>query len=211
MRKNGFTIIEVVVVFLLMLGIAFFILPKSFDNTKQAKLISKWAENYSEAEYMFSVIKAQKDGEIRERLDYIKSDKERNKLLLEIIKPYLRITSKVGSDYKQYYMNNLAVAPGGKYYFDTFYFTNTNQIVGLKWIKPDCKDIDVCAVMDFDVNGLSKPNAWGTDIFGINILKDSIEPIGKNIDPNILKDDCSKGGFGVYCSYYYLIGGKFGN
>lgn len=211
MRKNGFTIIEVVVVFLLMLGIAFFILPKSLDNTKQAKLISKWADDYSNVEYMFSVIKAQRDGEIKERLLEAKGDKDRNEIILDAVKPYLRITDKVGSDYKQYYMNNLAVNPGGRYYFDTFYFTAVNEIVGLKWLKTDCQSGDVCAVMNFDVNGLSKPNIWGFDIFGINILKDGIEPIGKSIDPDVLKDDCAKGGFGVYCSYYYLVGGKFDN
>jgi type II secretory pathway pseudopilin PulG len=211
MHKNGFTIIEVVVVFLLMLGVAFFILPKSLDNTKQARLISRWAENYSEVEYIFSVIKAQKDSEIREKLHEAKDNNVRKEIVLDVIKPYLRITSKVDSQYKQYYMNNLSVTPGGRYYFDTFYFASDNEIIGLKWVKEDCQGIDICAIMAFDVNGLDKPNIWGFDVFGINILKDNIEPIGKNIDPDVLKDDCAKGGFGVYCSYYYLIGGKFDN
>lgn len=209
MQKKGFTIIEVVVVFLLVLGVTFFILPKSLNNTKQARLISKWTTIYADLEYMFSVIKAQRDSEISQKINEAHNNQDRNNVLLEAIKPYLRITSKVGSDYKQYYMNGVAVYPSGRYYFDNFYYAGPDEIIGLKWINPNCKNQDICAVMSFDINGISKPNTWGYDIFGINVLRSGIEPLGKNIDPEILKDDCSKNGLGPYCSYYYLIGGRF--
>lgn len=210
MRKNGFTIIEVIAVFLLILGVTFFILPMSLDNTKQARLISKWTEVYSEMEYMFSVIKAQTDGYLEEQFKRAPDNKGRTELLLGVVRPYLRIKSGVAtSDYSQSYMNKTPVRENDRYYFDNFYYTSSDQIVGLKWFTKNCKDETVCGVIAMDVNGITPPNTWGKDVFGINILKSSIEPIGKNMDQDVLKNDCSAYGNGIYCSYYYLIGGKF--
>lgn len=210
MQKRGFTIIEVVVVFLIILGFAFFIIPKSMENTKQARLISKWIEKYSDLEYMFSVIKAQEDSKLKEDFAKAQDNDQMNQVLLDVIKPYLRITSQLNSpDYQQFYMNQSKVREGDGYYFKNLYLTSSNEIVGLKWDKKDCQGDDVCAVLSFDLNGVALPNSWGYDIFGINILKNKIEPIGKQADSTTLKANCSKHGFGVYCSYYYLIGGKF--
>lgn len=209
MQKKAFTIIEVVVVFLLVLGVTFFILPKSLDSTKQARLISKWTTTYSDLEYMFSVIKAQKDSEIKEKIKDAANDNDRSEVLLDAIKPYLRITSKVEPNYKQYYMNGVEAYSNGRYHFKDFYYAGPDEIIGLKWVNADCKDDQICAVMSFDINGTAKPNTWGFDVFGINVLKSGIEPIGKNTDPEILKEDCSRFGLGTSCSYYYLIGGRF--
>ena len=208
MRKQGFTIIEVVVVFLLILAAAFFIIPTSLDTTKQARFISKWTEKYSELQYMFSTIKAQQEG--TNSFEKAQNNQDGTQILLDIIKPYLRITSELKSpDYQQYYMNGELVNKNDRYYFDNFYLTSSDEIVGLKYIQNKCKDKEVCAIISFDLNGAEAPNTWGYDVFGINVLKDQIAPIGKDIDLDILRMNCSKHGFGVYCSYYYLIGGKF--
>lgn len=208
-QKGAFTIIEVVFVFLLILGVTFLILPKSLNNTKQAKFISQWSETYTQLEYMFSVIKAQQNGALEEKIKSAKDNEERKNILLETVKPYLRITCAADSIYRQHYMNKTIVQKNDSYYFDSFYLTSANEIVGLKWLKSDCKDNDVCALINIDLNGEKSPNTWGYDIYGINLYKNKIEPIGKNIDMDILKTNCSKNGFGIYCSYYYLIGGKF--
>lgn len=208
-QKGAFTIIEVVFVFLLILGVTFLILPRSLNSTRQAKFISQWSETYAQLEYMFSVIKAQQNGALEEKIKAAPNNEERKNILLETIKPYLRITTAVDSDYKQLYMNKSVVQPSDRYHFDNLYFTSSDEIVGLKWLKEDCNDNDVCAILNFDLNGKKSPNTWGYDIFGINLYKTKIEPIGKNIDIDVLKNNCSKNGFGIYCSYYYLIGGKF--
>lgn len=210
MVKKGFTIVEVVMVFLLIFGVTFFILPKNLDTTRQARFISKWIQKYSELEYMFSVIKAQHDEELNSKINHAADNNEREEVLLETIKPYLRITSKVtDTKYKQYYMDGEKVAPETKYYFNELYNTSSNEIVGLKWFENKCRKGVVCAAIVFDINGLEKPNKWGHDIFGINVLKDQIDPMGMGVDPYVLKRDCSHKGYGTYCSYYYLIGGKF--
>ena len=209
MKRTGFTIIEVVIVFLLMLGVAFLVLPKSLDNTRQAKLISKWTETYSELEYMFSVIKAQSDYDIDVKIKNAENNEVRKQIVLDTIKPYLRITAEAAPNYRQYYMSKMLVPEGGKYFFTNFYVTRSNEVIGLKWINSKCKEREVCALLSFDINGEDLPNTWGYDVFGINIFKDKIGPIGEGYIPDVLKSDCSKNGSGLYCSYYYLMGGKF--
>ncbi len=209
MCKKGFTIVEVVMVFLLILGVTFFVLPKNLESTRQAKLISKWTLKYNELEYIFSVIKAQQDSELNNKFSSAEGYNAKKKILLDVIKPYLRITSKLDSKYVQYYMNGDKISPASKYYFSEFYNTSVGEIVALKWFNDNCKNNLPCAIIVFDINGIAKPNKWGHDIFGINVLKDDINPIGMGIDPYVLKKDCSNKGYGTYCSYYYLIGGKF--
>lgn len=210
MYKKGFTIIEVVVVFLLILAAAFFIIPTSLDSTKQARLISKWTEKFSELQYMFSAIKVQHQGTIKNSLEKAKNKDDKEQILLEIIKPYLRITSNVNTlTYKQHYMNGSLVKLNDIYYFYNFYNTSSDEIIGLKYIDKESSNKGICAIISFDLNGNQPPNTWGYDIFGIKILKDRISPIGKGMPTEMLRSDCSKRGLGVYCSYYYLIGGHF--
>lgn len=210
MRKTGFTIVEVVIVFLLILGITFFILPKSLDSTKQARFISQWSTKYSDLEYMVSVIKAQKDNQIKKEFKNAQNNTERKLIILDTIKPYLRITSELKStDYKQHYMNGSLVDVTDKYYFKNFYLTHSGGLIGLKMGGEKCSDENICATMVFDLNGIKKPNSWGYDVFGVNVINDRIEPLGKDATPDELRANCSKVGYGVYCSYYYLIGGRF--
>lgn len=210
MYRKGFTIVEVIVVFLLILTVAFFVIPKSLDTTKQARFISQWTQKYSELEYMFSVIKAQNEGSLAVAKKNLENDKTKDRALLSIIKPYLRITSSFSSpNYKPRYMNRAIVKEHDTYYFDNFYKTSSNEIIGLQKYNKDCTEKTVCTVISFDMNGENKPNAWGYDIFGINVFKNQIEPIGKHIDNDTLKRNCSSDNFGTFCSYYYLIGGKF--
>lgn len=209
--KSGFTIIEVVVVFLLILGVTFLILPKSLNNTKQARFISKWSTKYSELEYMYTVIKAQQDGEYLKEFTKPKKGIPNNCVIPDLFKPYLRIISEVQPcEYQQYYMNHKLVQVNDKYYFNKYYLTGDDEILSLKWLKESCTDnTSVCAIMAFDMNGKEPPNTWGYDIFGINLYKNNLDATGKGISPDILRNDCSKEGYGIYCSYYYLMGGRF--
>lgn len=211
MQKKAFTIIEIVVVFFLMLGVVFLTYPKSLNSTRQAKLISKWTEKFSELEYMFSVIKAQKNGDIEEQFNNTQDEAAKEKIMLDIIKPYLRITPQhqLKTAYTPIFMNKTIPFAKSQYDFEKFYLTDSNELVGLKFVNSNCKNNEICFLMAFDINGFDKPNIWGDDIFGINVFKDRIEPFGKGINTDMLKQNCSKLGSGVYCSYYYLIGGKF--
>lgn len=209
--KKHYWKLEYSIALFVFLGILLLLMPVSFESTRQASFISKWNEKFNRVEYMFSVINAHVSDDLLKGMSKAKTPQERENVLLTIIKPYLRI--EIGATpvrhYHPRYINGSKVYKGQTYYFDEFYFAENNTIVGLKDIKTE-SDNDILFIMMFDVNGILPPNRWGKDIFGINIYdKGKIEPFGFDKTIQELKKDCSKNGTGVYCSYYYKIGGGF--
>jgi hypothetical protein len=154
---------------------------------------------------------AQADAEIIKSFNHAKTNQEREKIMMTLVKPYLRVSAEdeVTNKYNVSYMNGNKVKKGDNYYFDNLYKTYTNTIIGIK----DIKDEDVfhpVFIMMFDMNGLKGPNVWGKDIYGINIFIDgNITPLGTGKELEDLKKDCSTLGTGVSCSQYYRIGGEF--
>lgn len=203
--------LEYSIALFVMLGVILLIAPFSFENSRQANFISKWNEKLNRVEYMFSVINAHITDDMIKSMNRAKTPQEREKLLLTVVKPYLRINTDNYPirHYRPHYMNGNRVHKGQLYFFDDFYFAENNTIVGFKDIKTD-KSSDVWFLMMFDMNGLLPPNRWGKDIYGINIYDGGrIEPFGFDKSMNELKKDCSESGTGVDCSYYYKIGGGF--
>ena len=203
--------LEYSIALFVMLGVLLLIMPVSIENTRQANFISKWNEKFNRIEYMFSVINAHVTDDMIKSINKAKTPQQREKFLLAIVKPYLRIgTYNIPvKHYKPRYMNGAKVYKGQRYYFDDFYFAENNTIVGIKDIKNEKSD-DALFIMMFDMNGLLPPNRWGKDIFGVNIYDGGrIEPFGFDNDMDELKKDCSESGTGVSCSYYYKIGGGF--
>lgn len=210
MAKRRFLKLEYFVCFLVLIGLVLLFVPFSIENTRQASFISKWNEKFNRVEYMFSVINAHISDDMLKSLKNAKTPEQREKLLLVLVKPYLRInTDTQPKRYKVRYMNKSNVSKKQMYYFDEFYFAENNTIVGIKDIKTETSD-DALFLMLFDMNGILPPNRWGNDVFGVSIFDDGrIEPFGQNLDMQELKNDCSKTGTGIACSYYYKIGGGF--
>lgn len=211
MAKKYYLKLEYSILLFVLVGIFMLIVPLSFENTRQASFIAKWNEKYNRVEYMFSVINAHITDDVLKSFNKAANPQDREEILLAVIKPYLRInTEKYPSrHYKPKYMNGTKVYNGQLYKFEDFYFAENNTIVGIKDIQTDKSD-DALFIMMFDMNGVLPPNRWGKDIFGINIFNDrTIKPFGYDKDMEDLKQDCSKSGTGIYCSYYYKIGGAF--
>lgn len=211
MSKKKYWKLEYSIALFVMLGVLLLMMPVSIGNSMQAGFISKWNEKYNRVEYMFKVINAHITDDILKSFNKAKTSEEREQLLLQLIKPYLRVNTEMDAPKKHYrprYMNGAKVYKGQTYYFDEFYFAENNTIVGIKDIKSDKSD-DTLFMMMFDMNGILPPNRWGKDIFGVRILEGRIEPFGEGMEMSELKKDCSESGTGVSCSYYYKIGGGF--
>lgn len=211
MVKKHYWKLEYSVALFVMIGVILLIMPFSIENTRQANFISKWNETFNRIEYMFSVINAHISDDMIKSFNKAYTPDEREKLLLTIVKPYLRINT-VNYPIRHYrprYINGNRIYKGQRYFFDDFYFAENNTIVGIKDIKSDKAD-DVFFLMMFDINGLLPPNRWGKDIYGVNIYDGGkIEPFGFDKSMDELKKDCSEAGTGINCSYYYKIGGGF--
>ncbi len=207
-KKKRYLKLEYSIALFVMLGILLLVMPISFESTRQAGFISKWNEKFNRVEYMFSVINAHIKDDIVGSMTKAKNSQEREKLMLQLIKPYLRInTNLTPKRYKPKYISGSRVYKGQTYFFEDFYFAENNTIVGIKDVKTETAD-DALFIMMFDINGIMPPNRWGKDIYGVSIFEGGkIEPFGFDLDMKELKKDCIE--TGVSCSYYYKIGGEF--
>ena len=207
MNKHFWKIEYSLTIFAIFAGILFLI-PTSFSS-KTAVYISKWNSEFNNIQYMFSAMSAQAESDTVKNIKNAGSDVLREKYMIQLVKPYLRLGSKIKRKYVQHYMNGKTVSPKDFYYFDLLYKNHDGLIVGIKDILNRTPDKPVFLML-IDTNGYKKPNTWGIDIFGLNIYKDgNITPIGYGWDLNELRKDCSKSGTGLSCSHFYRIGGEF--
>jgi len=209
MAKKHFWQIEYSVTILAIFAAILLFMPMSIQNTRQALFISKWNEWYNRVDYMFSVMNMHISDEIIKSFDESKTSEDKERIMLALIKPYLRIDmeKRPPKRYKPRYINNTKVFKGQNYYFDEFYFADNNCIVGIKDLNNNEGPL---FMMMFDINGVLPPNRWGKDVFGINIYEGGkIQAFGSHLDIDMLRKDCSPEGTGISCSYYYKIGGGF--
>lgn len=213
MKKKAFTLVEIsVVLFLVLLTVAI-VVPNLVEDNKKLNVISQWKHVYRNIEYVFLAVKAQSNDIDVNTFKLAKNDEQREKFLYDLLNPYFRMQDSVDvKDYRVKFLNGKDVKPDDIYYITNLHTTSGGNIIGLKWLNVSkTKKIfkSPVAILSYDLNGYKKPNKWGYDIFGVNIYVDKLEPIGKTLDENMLKYDCSKKGKGLSCSYYYYIyGGK---
>lgn len=207
MKLPGWRVEYTITLLITFTAILLFI-PTSLQSTVQANYITKWKECFDKLSYMQDVILKHEKEQILTSFKRAKTTEEREALFREIIKPYFRLTtSKATKKYSIKYLNNKKVLSDDLYYFSDFYLTDKNMVVGIKDL-PIEKGKDLFLMM-IDVNGVLPPNTWGKDVFGIRIYSDRIEALGNGNSLQLVKDDCSENGSGLFCSYYYKIGGSF--
>jgi hypothetical protein len=189
--KTAFTIVEVSILFVIFLIVAFLVAPLSLDDTMQAKNVSNWKRVQGDFANIFYTINSQKD---TENFDF-------NNTFENTIKPEVK-TDII--PYKITYMNG--AYPNTDYRFSTFKQTNKKATVAYKFY--DQPQDGILGLLMYDVNGQVGPNVWGKDVFGFNIYEDKFEPFCKDKQNSIQDKDCSRTGTGLCCSNWYLIGGK---
>ena len=208
MTKFNWKIEYSLTIFAIFAGILFMI-PTSFSS-KTAVYISIWNSEYNKIAYMFTAMSAQAKSDIVKNMRNAKSDILRERYMIQLVKPYLRLEDRMNKKkYVQHYMNGKVVSKNDFYYFDLLYNNQDGLIIGVKDIVDKTPDTPVFLML-IDTNGSKKPNTWGLDIFGLNIYRDgNVNAIGYGWDVDKLRQDCSKNGTGLSCSHYYRIGGDF--
>lgn len=189
--KKGFTIVEVSILFIIFLIVAFLVAPLSLDDTKQAQNTSRWRSVQQDFSNIFYAV----NNQATEGYTFVDA--------LESI-----LDGEVKGNmttYKITYMNG--AYPDKEYKFNDFKQTYSNATIASKTFENQTDGL--LAMIMYDVNGKMGPNAWGKDVFGLNIYSDRFEPFGKNSSVSKQKQDCSRNGTGLSCSNYYLIGGSF--
>lgn len=192
MKKNGFTIIEVSILFVIFLIVAFLVAPLSLDDTRQAKNTSKWRRVQSDFSNIFySINTAENDG-----------NAEFKDVFMKVLENDIKNDMNT---YRITFMNG--TYPNDTYRFKEFKNTHSNATLAVKLFETPQNDL--YGILMYDVNGKNRPNVWGKDVFGMNIYKDKFEPFCKADSVSSQKQDCSKNGTGICCSSYYLLGGNF--
>lgn len=190
--KKGFTIVEVSILLVIFLIVAFLVAPLSLDDTAQARNISRWRQvqmDFANIYYSINTQSSENDTDIVSAFKDIMENEVKGNT------PSYKITFKNGT-----YPNNT-------YRFNNFKKTFSNATLAYKIFEEPKGDL--LGMLMYDVNGQTGPNVWGKDVFGLNIYNDKFEPFCKNDSINVQKQDCSNNGNGLCCSNYYLMGGNF--
>lgn len=191
-NKPAFTIVEVSILFVIFLIVAFLVAPLSLDDTMQVKNVSRWRAVQNSFSNIFFSINAQKEN------DEFVFDKNFDSVLLQEIK----------ADIKPYRLTFLNGSyPTSKYRFTDFKQTQSNAVISYK-LENEVQTDGSIGLLMYDVNGTVGPNMWGRDVFGYVIYQDHFETFCKRENIETQKNDCSKTGTGVCCSNWYLIGGS---
>ncbi len=211
MKNLSFSLFNVISVFLIIILIILIAVPFNLINIEQAQRIAKWKSEYEKLNYCFELVNIH-EGSI------VPSNEEAGKIvnedfILERIKPYFNFKDEYFISLKKYKykkMNSSPIKKDYKFYFDKFITDKTGMLISLK--QNDVKIISENQPLYFmftDINGTEKPNRIGQDIFFISIYKNKVEALGNNRSHAKLKMNCSPIGSGLYCSRYYLSGGRF--
>lgn len=211
MRRNAFNMVEITIVFCLLLTTVILCIPAIFNNSKEAKVISDWKNNFAETQSNFEVFNVSD----RDELEAIcRSDvKNKEQEIFKIIGPYFNVdlnkSTKSLKYYRYKYKNGAQVPMQSILFTKMFAYQENGDIVGFKLLDCNCTQTKPCGVALFDMNGLQKPNRLGVDIFGMYLYRDRIEAFGSKLSNDELERDCNKRSSGMNCSEYYLRGGKF--
>ena len=137
MNKNrAFTLTEIFVVLALTIATAAVVVPNLLEDNKKLDTISKWKNTYQNLEYAFLALQSQASQVDNLAFKKANSDKEREMVLYELLKPYLRMDKEISNDeYKLSYLNGSAIKDDDYYYITNFHSTSSGKIVGLKWIN----------------------------------------------------------------------------
>ena len=194
--KNGFTLIEVSILFIIFIIVAVLIVPLSVDDVILAKNIEKWKQS----QLTLSTIPVSMMNSENEKLG---KPLDVHDFMSALVKVY---PLKKVVRYKVKYYNG--EHPSDEDCFKEVYMTNNKSAIAFKWLGKNSKlESDaVLAKLMFDVNGKSGPNVWGKDIFGLDIYKDKILPFGHDMDEMSSEIDTSRQGTGKAFSAKYLIG-----
>ena len=188
--QKGFTLIEVSILFVIFLIVAFLVAPLSLDDTMQAKNISRWKNVQQDfINIMYS----------------IETNNNRQNFITSIESALDNEIKNSIDNYKILFLNG--TYPSKTYKFNNLRVTYSNAVIATKFFEEPIDNL--IGLLMYDVNGKKGPNMWGKDVFGLNIYQNNLEAFGKNLSIEEQKKDCSKLGTGLYCSNYYLIGGSF--
>ena len=156
--NKGFTVIEVSILFVIFLIVAFLVVPLSMDDTIQAKNTARWRAVQQEFSNIFYSVEASLNKSQLPFIDNFNSTIDNQ-------------TKDIVHSYKIKYLNGNN--PEDKYVFDNYKLTYANAIVATKFFSS--AENELKGLLMYDINGKNGPNVWGKDVFGLRFVQKLIQ------------------------------------
>lgn len=212
-KKNGFTLAEVLITLGIIGVVAALTIPALMNNTNDKQLKVAWKKAYTVLSQATISVLNDNDGTLKGLCSTNPNDCLRDAYL-----PYIK-TIKIcdqgqpGCFYGNGEMKLLSGAPFTGWGVDSSVVLPDGGMIDFYYPSPTCTNHDFgnllpdCGYIGVDVNGNTKPNTVGKDIFFINILENGIKPYGSAGDGR--EADCITSpptGDGVGCAAKYILG-----
>lgn len=210
MKKDAFTLAEVLITLGIIGVVAAMTLPALITNYKDKQTVSQLKKVYSSLNQAVQL--AKEDNGPIESWDLVGFfSPEGAKNLIEILAPYLKIT-KYCSNNAENCVPDMYYYPDMKIYMNLNSDTRTGKAIlsdgNLFMVRTrakNCNDTDsyledvydpkfenYCAWILIDINGMKKPNALGRDVFAFNLYSTGVYPSGLPNDRNYLFEKTCK-------------------
>ena len=211
MKISSTVIFNTTAVLVIILLLILIILPFNINNLEQAQRITVWKTKYENLKYCFSLVNLYENSIIQTESEAGRLFSEED--MINRIKPYFNFIENPEYKSKRYHyrkMNGRPATKNGQFYFNKFFKCKDGALLSIRKNNNEIiSENQPQFFMYVDINGKKKPNRIGQDIFFISIFKDHIEALGHDRPYSALKTNCSPIGSGVYCSEYYILGGRF--
>jgi len=204
--KFAFTLAEVLITIGIIGVVAAMTIPNLMQKYQEKVFVNKLRETHSIFSQAFKLATAEYDG--------IEGwDINNNQKLYDYFKPFLKLGQDCGTKKGCFYKG------GYKALFNDEFAQNLNisnakgrLLNGVSfniWSAGSCKRTDgFCGSILIDLNGLSKPNKAGVDLFALKINKDSITPPKPEPNGWMCEFNNPSKYNGVYCTKWVIDHGN---
>ncbi len=209
--RNAFTLAETLIVLGIIGVVAALTMPTLIQNHQKLTTVTKLKETYS---LLYQAIRRSEiDNGTMDNWNFGEAGcTGAGELTEKYIAPYIKVVQKCSCgdssdecNFKFGNLNNPNVTSNSDYYLTRSekLFLSNGTIVAIS--RPPGIDYSIILV---DLNGKSKPNILGKDIFEFDMLEGKIEPRGSRLDRDTLlttESGCHKDAVGAFCAALIML------
>lgn len=213
MKKNGFSLAEVLITLSIIGVVAAMTIPTLMNNSQMSQYKTALKKNYSVFSGVYNQIVAD-NSSFKNGISACTGGTDiKTTCLKNVLKQYLKVIKdcEYGATYDECFPNvaNAYDLDGDLVTEGNYYANNAGVVLAdgtMVMIRMDaglCSNTqgvftDKCGWMSIDVNGLKKPNKRGKDIYGFVFYSDRLRPMGADGDGF---DECTGQGLGCAANY----------
>ncbi|MDD3149604.1 MAG: prepilin-type N-terminal cleavage/methylation domain-containing protein [Candidatus Gastranaerophilales bacterium] len=211
-KRKAFTLAECLIVIAIIGVIASITVPMLFGTTSDAELKSKWKKVYGDLSQATMLVQNDNDGTLEGAFANVTTMRDKYGQYLNYVKS-CDSSAALGvcwhlNDGSSTSLDGTPVTGWGD---KASLIINNGMLLRFYYLSSACtntsRGIPACGYVIIDVNGFSKPNVIGRDIFYIHVISNGIKPFGvqgDDYDENYCEGSTgSNAGYGCSASTLY--------